>query len=64
MTPFDLMGYNDMVATTGDLLLTNNGHTGKHSYGLLTLSLLMMTQAAFVDSADQDQTAQDVQSDL
>ena len=24
----------------------------------------MMTQAAFVDSADQDQTAQDVQSDL
>ena len=27
-----------------------------------TLSLLMTTQAAFVDSADQDQTTQNVQS--
>ena len=30
----------------------------------LTLSLLLMTQEAFVDSVDQDQTAQSVQSDL
>ena len=30
----------------------------------LTLSLLMTTQKAFVDSVDQDQTAQNVQSDL
>ena len=29
-----------------------------------TLSLLLMTQEAFVDSVDQDQTAQNVQSDL
>ena len=31
---------------------------------LLTLSLLLTTQEAFVDSVDQDQTAQNVQSDL
>ena len=31
---------------------------------LLTISLLMTTQEAFVDSVDQDQTAQNVQSDL
>ena len=30
----------------------------------LTLSLLMTAQEAFVDSADHDQTAQNVQSDL
>ena len=30
----------------------------------LTLSLLVTTQEAFVDSVDQDQTAQNVQSDL
>ena len=30
----------------------------------LTLSSLMMTQEAFVDNVDQDQTAQNVQSDL
>ena len=30
----------------------------------LTLSLLSMTQETFVDSVDQDQTAQNVQSDL
>ena len=30
----------------------------------LTLSLLMMTQEGFVDSVDQDQTAQNGQSDL
>ena len=30
----------------------------------LTFSLLMTTQEAFVDSVDQDQTAQNVQSDL
>ena len=30
----------------------------------LTLSLLMTTPEAFVDSVDQDQTAQNVQSDL
>ena len=30
----------------------------------LTLSLLMTTQEAFVDSVDQDQTALNVQSDL
>ena len=29
----------------------------------LTLSLLMMTQGAFVDSVDQDQTAQSMHSD-
>ena len=29
-----------------------------------TLSLLMTTQGGFVDSIDQDQTAQNVQSDL
>ena len=29
-----------------------------------TLFLLMTTQEAFVDSVDQDQTAQNVQSDL
>ena len=31
---------------------------------ILTLSLLMTTQGAFVDSVDQDQNAQNVQSDL
>ena len=31
---------------------------------LLTLSLLMTTQEAFVDSVDQDQTEQNVQSNL
>ena len=31
---------------------------------MLTLSLLMMKQEAFVDSEDQDQTAQNMQSDL
>ena len=30
----------------------------------LTLSRLWMTQKAFVDGVDQDQTAQNVQSDL
>ena len=30
----------------------------------LTFSLPMTTQEAFVDSVDQDQTAQNVQSDL
>ena len=30
----------------------------------LTLSLLMTTLKTFVESADQDQTAQNVQSDL
>ena len=30
----------------------------------LTLSLLMTAQEPFVDSVDQDQTAQNVQSDL
>ena len=30
----------------------------------LTLPLLLTTQEAFVDSSDQDQTAQNVQSDL
>ena len=30
----------------------------------LTLSLLLMTQEAFVDSVDQDQSKQNVQSDL
>ena len=30
----------------------------------LTLSILMTTQEAFVDSVDQDQTVQNVQSDL
>ena len=30
----------------------------------LTLFLLMTTQEAFVDSVDQDQTAQNVQSDM
>ena len=30
----------------------------------LNLSLLLTVQAAFVDSVDQDQTAQNVQSDL
>ena len=30
----------------------------------LTLSLLMTTQGVLVDSVDQDQTAQDMQSDL
>ena len=30
----------------------------------ITLSLLMSTLKAFVDSVDQDQTAQNVQSDL
>ena len=30
----------------------------------LTRSLLLMIQGAFVDSVDQDQTAQNVQSDL
>ena len=32
--------------------------------GNLSLSLLMTTQVAFVDSVDQDQTAQNMQSDL
>ena len=32
-------------------------------YSGLTLSLLMMTEEAFVDNVDQDQTAQNVQSD-
>ena len=32
--------------------------------GGLTFFLLMTTQEAFVDSVDQDQTAQNVQSDL
>ena len=31
---------------------------------VLTLALLMPTQEAFVDSIDQDQTAQNMQSDL
>ena len=31
---------------------------------VLTLSFLMTTQEALVDSVDQDQTAQNVQSDL
>ena len=31
---------------------------------LIDSSLLLMTQEAFVDSADQDQTAQNAQSDL
>ena len=30
----------------------------------LTLSLLMTTQEAFVDCVDEDQTAQNIQSDL
>ena len=30
----------------------------------LTLSLLLMTQEAFVDNVDQDQTAQNEQSDI
>ena len=30
----------------------------------LTLSLLLLTQEAFVDSVDQDQTAQNLLSDL
>ena len=34
------------------------------SSGSLTLSLLMTTQGVFVDSAGQEQTAQNVQSDL
>ena len=34
------------------------------SANVFTLSLLMTTQEAFVDSVDQDQTAQNVQSDL
>ena len=38
----------------------NQGLFGKG----LTLSLLMTTQKDFVDSVDQDQTAQNVQSDL
>ena len=33
-------------------------------FNTLTLSLLRMTQEAFVDSVDQDQTAQNVMSDL
>ena len=33
-------------------------------YPILTFSLLLTTQEAFVDSVDQDQTAQNVQSDL
>ena len=32
--------------------------------GSLTLSVLMMTHEAFVDCVNQDQTAQNVQSDL
>ena len=36
----------------------------KQPFSNLTLSLLMVTQKAFVDSVDQDQTAQNVQSDL
>ena len=35
-----------------------------HLYDVLTLSLLMTTQEAFVDNVDQDQTAYNVQSDL
>ena len=34
------------------------------SHTPLILSLLMMTQGAFVDSLDQDQTSQNVPSDL
>ena len=34
------------------------------SCNTLTLFLLMRIQEAFVDSVDQDQTAQNVQSDL
>ena len=36
----------------------------KHLVVQLTLSSLMMTQDAFVDSIGQDQTAQNMQSDL
>ena len=34
------------------------------NYTNLTLSILLTTQEAFVDSVDQDQTALSVQSDL
>ena len=37
---------------------------GPKIFKFLTLSLLLTIQEAFVDSADQDQTAQNVQSDL
>ena len=37
---------------------------GNHGNSQLTLSLLLRIQEAFVDSVDQDQTAQNVQSDL
>ena len=35
----------------------------KNKITALTLSLLLITQEAFVDSVDQDQTARSVQSD-
>ena len=41
----------------------NQGLSGKGLRALI-LSLLMTIQEAFVDSVDQDQTAQNVQSDL
>ena len=34
------------------------------TFSMLTLPLLLTTQEVFVDSADQDQTAENVQSDL
>ena len=49
-------------------LLLNTMHVKGQVYimilALLTFSLLMTAQEAFVDSIDQDQTARNVQSDL
>ena len=47
------------------ILLSGNGltHEVEHNKSF-TLSPLLTTKEAFVDTADQDQTAQNIQSDL
>ena len=45
-------------------LLGKQNISGDHMASLLTLSLLLITQEAFVYSWDQDQSAQNVHYDL
>ena len=62
--------YNPLIATfqLSSAASLNLGQSQNSVLGngltLLTLSLLLMTREAFVDSVDQDPTAQNVRSDL
>ena len=56
MCVFTVETMNDRIS------LVTCHHRG--SLSLLSLSLLMTAQKAFVDSVDQDQTVQNMQSDL